>query len=508
MKKLYFLVALLVGFASFSCQKEIQYAIDPASLTFTAAAGEQTIVVSNVSGTLDVSSSAEDWCTVSTNANRVIVAVTANESEQQRTATVTIDYRGSVKEVPVTQEALSVDFSGILSKAEVGLEGGTVSLGTIVSAIEPIISAPVDWITNPQVAEDGNVTVDVAANDEGEDRTAIITIKVTDGNTASVELLQTYDAGVKIEYTEGQLMGEYKVINFTVTATGAADDFAFVPLNASVAAYSDEEIMDEIEKTLSYGQAYTSADFAAGPIGFMLPMGETTFACAMPMIDGDLVRTLERVEISLDPFSPTEMYKHWLGTYEISVPTAANQTVNSTFSILEANGAAYSTVGWNYLGENIPIPAAFDDKTNDLYFYGQIIGYLEDNSPVYLFPVSDITTGMFYTAINVEIARAKYSETGSATLQGSQLETGDQGVITVQSMLLLVEQSDGWAFLAGEQVAEMSQLWKFPATLTKTGTASAAIATEGLKPYFTHNNVITPVEFFSIVPQVVSVKAE
>ena len=110
MKKFYLFMALFLGFAMASCTPEPDIVVEPSALEFTAAAGQQTITVSGVSGEISavVSEDATSWCTATVNATRVIVDVKGNDQKDSRTATVTISYRNANRNVQQSERGDSL----------------------------------------------------------------------------------------------------------------------------------------------------------------------------------------------------------------------------------------------------------------------------------------------------------------------------------------------------------------------------------------------------------------
>jgi hypothetical protein len=154
-------------------------------LSFSASAsGNKFTVSSNTAWTV---SSNQNWCTVTTQGNEVLVTVDENKSGTNRSAIITVAVSDEVKTtVNVTQSKpmLSTSNSEILFSASVSQKTFTVS-----SDVAWAVSSNQNWCT---VTSLGNrVTVEVDENRSATDRSAIITVAVSDEVKTTVNVTQS-----------------------------------------------------------------------------------------------------------------------------------------------------------------------------------------------------------------------------------------------------------------------------------------------------------------------------
>lgn len=499
MKKLF--IALLAGLAIAACTPSVTLTPDKTTLEFPAAGGQETIEVAGATGTVEASADAE-WCTVSVNATRVIVDVQVNDTEAQRNATITISFKGATTTVSVTQAGATIDFSGLLSEVEAGIAAKTVSLGTIVSNVEPEITADVDWITNPLVSEQGEVTVDVAANTTGVTRSGVVTVAV--GSVKQdVTVLQTNELGLSLshEVIEPEIMGE-KQVNITIECVGTTKDFAFAIFNPETATWTDEQFLEELKAGYGtnngiYNKAYYDQVVEQnGIFGFMLAVNQTHVFVGVAIDEnGNFAENVVRDYIELDVIPAEEEYRKWLGDWTVNTQHADGTSGTYEISILQPEPTNFSTFvieGWMGASTtdgllNIPALAGFDSQTYDLVFYGAECGITADGMrAVYIFPCTDVVGGSFYTALGAEMARMSYSESGNIALSYGTLETGDQGIVQILSLIMVSTQdASTWTLYAPSTLDETGEtfqfelLWVAPTSFTQTSNASSAY----VKPY-------------------------
>lgn len=149
-------------------------AVTPETLEpFGTQGGAVTVQVSaNVAWTVSISPENADWIATSANAGEkdgsFVINVAENTGFEERGATVTIQAEGQVKELAVTQAALTPAFS--ISPETIGLQdytGGSVEV-TITANVPWTVSVPAEaaWITPDVTSGEGNgkVVLSIAAN--------------------------------------------------------------------------------------------------------------------------------------------------------------------------------------------------------------------------------------------------------------------------------------------------------------------------------------------------------
>lgn len=392
MKKLYLILAALVGLAFVSCQKSVDITVDPSTLEFTAEGGEGTFMVNGaVGGGITAESSNPEWCTTEISGTRVTVKVLPTGSEESRTATITVGYRSATRTVTVTQSALSVDFSGLKTEVTASYAGGNVSLGTVVANAKVNVEIPseVTWINTPTVSESGEVTVKVEANMEGEERNCVLGVSVAGSEPQQVNLTQEgVNFALTIAMEEGEASwGNEKNVDVLLTRIGDVADYRFLVMEDG--NYTDEQIISAL---LQEGNAYTSENTSHGENGapdtltFSLPGGLTYVAFAIPFDSegnrGDLVDA----SISLNENSPGARYNNWIGDWELvhraydekytvvsgikdTISIAANET-GYTYYILGYEGVFLGSSEDESAKSPMAMDGAFNSSTDEIAFMG------------------------------------------------------------------------------------------------------------------------------------------
>lgn len=170
--------------------------VEDESLMFVSQASEKTVnVISNVAWTVE---SSEDWCKVTptkgSREGQIKISVLANETDENRTATLTLKTEHLTKVISVVQH-----FGDVLEPETKELEFECLASEktlSIVSNVSWTISSDADWCT-VNVSEgknDSEVLVSVKKNYENYVRKAVITLK-SENKTVTVNVSQLYDDG-------------------------------------------------------------------------------------------------------------------------------------------------------------------------------------------------------------------------------------------------------------------------------------------------------------------------
>lgn len=176
--------------------EEAYFSVNTQSLLFAPDASEQEVeITTNVEWT--VVSEAE-WCTVTPNSGAessiITVTVDKNESDVERSTTVTISTSENTVVIPVVQkcgEVLEISSSNV----EFDFKASTKSL-KVTSNVDWTIESSADWceVTPASGTGAANVTVAVKRNGLSEIRTATITLK-SSTLTKTITVTQTFDDG-------------------------------------------------------------------------------------------------------------------------------------------------------------------------------------------------------------------------------------------------------------------------------------------------------------------------
>lgn len=499
MKKVFILFAMLGLVAVSSCNKENndKLTLDKTEITFDANGGSQTVTATANAAVTAVSD--QDWCTVTVNATKVIVEVAANDAAE-RTATVTVSCKTAKAVLTVKQSGMEGNLDGILSEVSAPTAGGKVSIGTFTTNVEPQVTSPVDWITSEISGQE--IFVNVAANTSGEERSAIVSV-AAGALTKDVTVKQALDMGVTVEFEEIDGAGVGKQgINFIISLTGSADDFAFACLMPSELTLSDEEFIDILKQggdNIYNKDIYDQAVGAMGGFVFELPDGQIYPAVALPKSNGQFGSVLTKTEVNLDKGRPSEKYQDWIGTYDITVKVAGQ---DKTYSISINEGvpnASYMIDGWAGVSMEatggIAVPVVFDPATGNLKFVATKVTNVEFNDGstgvLYFFGTTESEQGTGLITGSYDIAEIAYS-TDEITISAPILDVqGEQ--VTLAGMNYIAQVSDGYAMITEE-------MWNFPMTLKKTGTKAL-----NLKPMSTSIRAITAPRV-SVVSEVMETK--
>lgn len=512
MKKFYLFMALFLGFAMASCTPEPDIVVEPSALEFTAAAGQQTITVSGVSGEISavVSEDATSWCTATVNATRVIVDVKGNDQKDSRTATVTISYRNANRNVTVTQSGLDMNLDGILSEVNAPAAGGVVSLGTVVSDVKPEVNFDVDWISEPAVSESGEVTINVASTQET--REAVVTVGI--GETSKeVKVSQVFDMGLslKAEILEQGILTS--MVNIIAEALGSTADFAFGVFNPDMLMADDDEFVDALKSGYGSNNGVYNKEFydeqlqLAGQFIFELDNGQTYILAGVAIdAEGNWSDELVKVEIKLDPNSPDAKYDLWIGewNWEVTFLDGSKQVYpvtiqedpndNPVFYIEGFNGITMEDAGWQVF-------AVYDSAEGkaDMVFQTQQVGAWDNGYIFVLCPAVDIDNEgvRFYLNLGTEIARGVLSsDNTTASFTATEFDAVDENQNPMKDAaeaLLVLGTPDGgnsWSMYAPSSIDDenpdyysMNKLWFLPYGIEKNASGSSVASTSFRKVY-------------------------
>lgn len=180
-------------------------------LIFDQTASEKPVTVTLV-GDLAVSSvesSAEDWCTAEMSADAIVVKVTANDTEEYRSADVVVKFDSDVvlpMTIKVAQESGEVPYLKTTASEsfEFGCRGGEYKFSVSSSAEWKAELVDCGWATLSTDAS--SVTIEAPANDGNEVLSG--KVKVTSGET-SLEYAFTQATLASDKYLA--LLGEYDI---------------------------------------------------------------------------------------------------------------------------------------------------------------------------------------------------------------------------------------------------------------------------------------------------------
>ena len=217
MRKTINVLAMLFAFFSMAGCSESEPEVVPEAflsadrLIFDQAASEKPVTVTLV-GELAVSSvesSAEDWCTAEMSADAIVVKVTANDTEEYRSADVVVKFDSEVvlpMTIKVAQESGEVPYLKTTASEsfEFGCRGGEYKFSVSSSAQWKAELVDCSWATLSSDAS--SVTVKAPANDGNEVLSG--KVKVTSGET-SLEYAFTQATLASDKYLA--LLGEYDI---------------------------------------------------------------------------------------------------------------------------------------------------------------------------------------------------------------------------------------------------------------------------------------------------------
>lgn len=370
MKKLFLILAAFVGLAVMSCTPEVDMTLDRDSLTFSANGGSEVITVTGVASGIQASAD-QAWCTTSVSGSAVTINVAANEADASRTATVTISYRSTERTVSVTQEGLSADFSGLPESVNVPFGGGTVTLGKVVANVDVKVNIPAaaDWVTNPQVAEDGTITVEAAANSGMNERNCVVTVEA---GAAKQEVTLTQGAVTFSVDFDPQVKGfsGRADVELSITLAGDATDYRFMVFpEGSYSSYDeikailndDERVGDDVydREVVSLYGTLGNGDDIPDVIQMRLDVNVTYTVAGYAMDESGATSDLVTKNFTTDPDSPVQIYNKWIGDWEFSFNTfdgdlygtdaflSSRVPAKDTISIVaDQEGFTYLLLGW------------------------------------------------------------------------------------------------------------------------------------------------------------------
>lgn len=217
MRKTINVLAMLFAFFSMAGCSESEPEVVPEAflsadrLIFDQAASEKPVTVTLV-GELAVSSvesSAEDWCTAEMSADAIVVKVTANDTEEYRSADVVVKFDSEVvlpMTIKVVQESGEVPYlkTSASESFEFGCRGGEYKFSVSSSSEWKAELVDCGWATLSTDAS--SVTIEAPANDGNEVLSG--KVKVTSGET-SLEYAFTQATLASDKYLA--LLGEYDI---------------------------------------------------------------------------------------------------------------------------------------------------------------------------------------------------------------------------------------------------------------------------------------------------------
>lgn len=217
MRKTINVLAMLFAFFSMAGCSESEPEVVPEAflsadrLIFDQTASEKPVTVTLV-GELAVSSvesSAEDWCTAEMSADAIVVKVTANDTEEYRSADVVVKFDSEVvlpMTIKVAQESGEVPYLKTTASEsfEFGCRGGEYKFSVSSSAEWKAELVDCGWATLSTDAS--SVTIEAPANDGNEVLSG--KVKVTSGGT-SLEYAFTQATLASDKYLA--LLGEYDI---------------------------------------------------------------------------------------------------------------------------------------------------------------------------------------------------------------------------------------------------------------------------------------------------------
>lgn len=501
MKKFCLFLALAVGMSVVACTKPPVITPDPANLSFTAAGGSQNVTLAGVESGVGLNATTDvEWCTTSTNGTTLIVTVSANTDEASRSTIVKVTYQGGSANINVEQSGFSANVDGLLNEVNAPAGGGEISLGTVVSDIAPVVSSPVDWITNPIVSETGEITVTVAANNTGAERRAAVAVKVG-AEDYSVNLIQSAvtiggDFTAEPDLTQQASIPGYAVVVVEIELTGTADDFYFGTLPSELATADEQTRIDYILANPNIFYTKEVYDSYISQYGFFfieLKQGSNYQVALLPM-DGNEHGNLVVKEVNLDPDTPDQAYTNWVGTWNIRVQEFANseneQGATGRFKdtvIVIAQDVANASFRMNYWeglftseDQEPWIPVAFDVESGNMQFQGVTTEFsvsFTDGSSAQLsffaYGIIEQNAGVsLITGSGYPMAEAVYGETINLVPLEIEVNGLDEPFVPSGMAVFGDMGNSQWASLS-------DPLWAFPITMTMSKVSSST------QPFYT-----------------------
>lgn len=204
-----------------------QIVISNQSVSFLAEGGEQTITVSaNCAWTVKMESGDANWITVNptsgVNAGSFTIRVTANTTESERNATLTVGGKTLTRTVNVTQKGRETTMTVDVSSLDFSVNGASKTF-SITSNGSWTIEAP-EWcgLSMKSGSNNKEITVTVGKNETGAERTGEIVVSGQSGKTARISVRQ--DGGKQPEITNLQLgTPTSNSVDFSFTLTASPD---------------------------------------------------------------------------------------------------------------------------------------------------------------------------------------------------------------------------------------------------------------------------------------------
>lgn len=233
-------------------QSAFRWGVDKDVINFAREASSNTVKVDAVGEW--VASAKDPWVTLTPvkgqGASELTISVSANNSAQPRTTTVTVDFGGAMKEITVYQEGyyLSVDGSSL----SYDCNGGSTSLyfGTNLDATWSVMAddkydCGTDWVTFERESDGGSdyIAVTTAYNNSAKTRGAYLMLKPNDPDYAGMEIrIPVTQTGRTIVASVSQIAVFYKAGDtdeftvtsdgdFTATIKGVSDDNKWVSIS-------------------------------------------------------------------------------------------------------------------------------------------------------------------------------------------------------------------------------------------------------------------------------------
>ena len=208
-----------------------QIVISNSNVTLLADGGETTITVSaNCSWSVSIESEDANWLTVNpksgVNAGSFTIRANENPSESERTATLTVGGKTLTRTLIVTQRGRAITMSLDVTSLNFNVNGEAKSFN-ISSNTTWTIEAP-EWCVLSANSGSNNkeITVTVAQNTTGAERTGVIVVNSQSGRTAQINVKQ--DGGKKPEITNLQLNNPSSNsvdFSFNLTASPTATEY-------------------------------------------------------------------------------------------------------------------------------------------------------------------------------------------------------------------------------------------------------------------------------------------
>ncbi len=228
-----------------------QIVVSNSSVSFLAEVGESTITVSaNCAWTVKIESGDANWITVNpqsgVNTGSFTIKVTANTTETERNATLTVGGKTLTRTVYVTQKGRETTMTVDVSSLDFSVNGASKTFN-ITSNGSWTIEAP-DWcgLSMKSGSNNREITVNVGKNETGAERTGEIVVSGQSGKTAKISVKQ--DGGKQPEITNlklGTPTSNSVDFSFTLTASPDATEYGI--------CYSDTKNQPTVDDSKASG---------------------------------------------------------------------------------------------------------------------------------------------------------------------------------------------------------------------------------------------------------------